>query len=156
MVDHHPFISVLPLQSCFYMRSPCFKLSPQSTFYLLIYILGFWNPWTHVALAWIEEVAESTSTICSKHDYLVISAFCRSHVSYKSDKFWTVSDGRKLRRISTIVDSMVQGLQGTIAFTPILMIRRNIIRQSKESMRLLASHLGFFCGYRFVQKFYSF
>ena len=74
----------------------------------------------------------------------MISAFCRSHFSYKSDKFWTVSDGRKLRRISTIVDSMVQGLQGTIAFTPILMIRRNIIRQRKESMRLLASQLGFF------------
>ena len=49
---------------------------------------------------------------------LTISTFSRSHVSYKFDKFWTVSDGRKLRRISTIVDSIVKGLQGTIAFTP--------------------------------------
>ena len=31
-----------------------------------------------------------------------ISALSWSHVSYKSGKFWTVTDGRKLRRISTI------------------------------------------------------
>ena len=46
-----------------------------------------------------------------------ISAFSRSHVSYKSDKFWTASDGRKLRRIQRSHQRSQRMWKLTIAFT---------------------------------------
>ena len=39
---------------------------------------------------------------------------------------------------------MVQGLQGTIAFTPILMIRRNIIRQRNREYYTVARRYEFY------------
>ena len=87
------------------------------------------------------------------------------HVSYKFDKFWTLSDGRKLRRISTIelipwfkVFKVLLHLHrlfnlssnednhSTVVVSKdrIELEELKIIRQRKESMHPVASHFGFF------------
>ena len=93
-----------------------------------------------------------------------ISAFSRSHVSYKSDKFWTVSDGRKLRGISTIelipwlkvfkvllhLHLLLNLSSNEDNYSTVVVSNDRIeseelkkIRQRKKSMRPVANHFGF-------------
>ena len=108
---------------------------------------------------------------------LPISTYSRSHVSYKIDKFWTVSDGRKLRRISTIelipwfkVFKVLLHLHllfnlssnednhSTVVVSKdrIELEELKIIRQRKESMRPDASHFGFFAVIALYRNFILF
>ena len=111
------------------------------------------------------------------HNFM--SAFSRSHVSYKSDKFWTVSDGRKLRIIQTIQliawfkifkEGWSVGVNVIVSCNrslPVIIqnssriewsnrVRRKIIRQRKESMRPLASYFSFFAVIALYRTFFLF